>query len=223
MSMPQVTDVWLLPLQVGQSRLQQLHGVLSDDEVARAARFRFPHHARRFIAARGLLRSILSRYTDEAPADTRFDYSEFGKPRLVQSAGAPAVYFNLSHSVETAVVAVTRSGETGIDIEFIHPRFEFQEIVAHWFSPEEVAPLTNTQPEHQRLRFYEIWTRKEAYVKAYGCGLSMSTTSFTVFPEVRVENPWRIRPLAVDSSFVGALATPFTTEIRYKSLSWLSL
>jgi 4'-phosphopantetheinyl transferase len=150
--------------------------LLSADERARAARFHFDRDRRRFVNGRALLRSILGRYLDVAPGDVAFSYDPRGKPRL--AGGGPT--FNLSHSHGAVVFAFTSEGEIGVDIER-HPAPDDGDAVArHFFAPAEVAALDSLPAAERSAAFLRCWTRKEAYIKARGDGLSLPLDSFQV-------------------------------------------
>ena len=172
--------VWRASLHVSTSYLNTLEGTLTADERARAERFYFQKHRERFIAGRGLLRNILSRYLDKAPDQLRFCYNSYGKPSLTKETGAEELSFNLSHSHEMALYAVTRRREIGIDIEYFRPDVEAEKLAERFFSPREAAVL-RALPEHLRKEgFFNCWTRKEAYIKAEGEGMSIPLSAFDV-------------------------------------------
>jgi 4'-phosphopantetheinyl transferase len=181
-------------------------GLLSHDEIARAARFRFETHRNAFIACRSILREILAGYLRSDPRSIEFTYNQYGKPLL------PNLFFNLSHSADTAVLAVSRSREVGIDIERIDPNFAAGQIPEHFFSAGEVAALRALPPNEQTDAFFRCWTQKEAYVKAVGLGLSISLASFevTLAPGhparfLRGGDGWEIEFLTPCRGYVAAL------------------
>ncbi len=152
--------------------------LLSPDELARAARFRFEKHRNRFIACRSALREILGEYLDTDPRAIEFAYNPHGKPAV--TGVHFGVHFNVSHSGELAVIAVSRTRELGVDVERIDPRFAGEQIPERFFSAAEIAALRSL-PEHLQIEaFFLCWTRKEAYVKARGVGLSLELSSFDV-------------------------------------------
>lgn len=157
-------------------RLDRLNATLSPEERERAARFHFPLHRQHFIACRGMLREILSGYLEMAPAEVRFSYNSYGKPATEGST----VRFNVSHSGGWALFAVTEAREVGIDIERIDPRAAQDQIPERFFSPWEVAQLRSLPATQQTDAFFRCWTRKEAYIKARGLGLSLPLNSFDV-------------------------------------------
>jgi len=169
-------DIHCVSLEVGAGRLAALERLLSPEEQARAARFRFLGDRRHFVACRGALREILAGVTRLDPAQLKFSYNPFGKPALMDSD----VSFNVSHSNGLALYAVARSREVGVDVESIDPKFADQQIPESLFTPGEVATLRGLPVHLQTEAFFLCWARKEAYVKARGIGLSLPLSSFDV-------------------------------------------
>jgi 4'-phosphopantetheinyl transferase len=154
-------------------------GVLSDDERQRAARFRFERDRRRFAAARASLREILGGYLGEPPERLRFGQGAHGKPVLAWPA-ASGVCFNVSHSDALALCAVSRGREVGVDVEALRPLPDADALAERFFSAAELAELRRL-PDARRLQaFFCCWTRKEAYLKAIGCGLLQPLDAFDV-------------------------------------------
>jgi 4'-phosphopantetheinyl transferase len=153
--------------------------VLSDDELERAARFHFESDRSRFRVARAALRSILSRYANLLSDALMFSHNAYGKPFLTNPRAA-GLRFNLSHSKDVALLAVAREREVGIDVEFMWPDFATTEVAEHFFSTAEVATLAGVECRLRTRAFFNCWTRKEAYIKARGEGLSLALDSFDV-------------------------------------------
>lgn len=172
--------VWRARLRQDAVTLLNLHKSLSRDEQERAARFRHQRDREYFVASRGALRNILSRYAGVAPHLLHFSYNEHGKPFLSDEAGWGTLRFNLSHSNGLALCAVTRGLEVGIDLEFVREDFDCIELAEKLFSSQEAKVLRRIPPHAQPDSFFDCWTRKEAYVKARGEGLSYSLRQFTV-------------------------------------------
>ena len=170
--------VWRALLDQPQS-LTAFLASLAHDEQERAARFLFQKDRQRFIAARGLLRAILSRYLNLRPDDLSFGYSAHGKPFLASAPGGD-LRFNVSHSHGLALFAFARERDLGIDVEQMRPEVAGQRIAERFFSAAEVAALRELPAEQQREAFFNCWTRKEAYIKARGEGLSLSLDQFDV-------------------------------------------
>jgi 4'-phosphopantetheinyl transferase len=135
---------------------------------------------RRFIVSHGALKKILGRYLDERPEQVRLVTDARGKPRLASSADAPAIYFNLSHSGEFALCAVTEGRDVGVDVERVRPVSAWREIAARYFSRREREALNAVSPDRTLEAFFQFWTRKEAYSKALGQGVSRRWTRFSV-------------------------------------------
>jgi len=150
---------------------------LSADEMSCASRFHHARDRRRFIAARSQLRLLLGQYLGRAPEAIRFHYNDFGKPFVPDSAG---LGFNVSHAGDLVLYAFARKAEIGVDVEPIRDDFPVEDIARHYFPPAEVAVLDGL-PDHLKHRaFFDCWTRKEAYIKARGKGLSIPLDSFDV-------------------------------------------
>ena len=172
--------VWRASLHVSDSDLHTFEDTLTADELARAERFYFQKHREHFIAGRGLLRNILSRYLDREPDQLHFCYNSYGKPTLTKESGSEGLGFNLSHSHGIALYAITCGREIGIDIEHFRPDVEAEKLAERFFSPREAAVL-RALPEHLRKEgFFNCWTRKEAYIKAEGKGMSIPLSAFDV-------------------------------------------
>lgn len=185
-----VVHVWAAPLDRTPEEQAALQTMLSTDELERAGRFRFEVLARRFIAGRGILRSLIGDYVRMAPADVRFRY-EVGKPSLATPASIP-LHFNLAHADDLALYALTRSGPIGIDVERVLPLLDATDIAEHYFAPGEIRRLARSSDTAGS--FYRCWTRKEAFVKALGEGLGYLLDRF----EVTLDAGEPARLLAVD-------------------------
>ncbi|HEY0100012.1 MAG TPA: 4'-phosphopantetheinyl transferase superfamily protein [Pyrinomonadaceae bacterium] len=172
--------VWRAELNPDGSVLGELAEALSPDERLRASKFHFQRDRDHFVAARGRLREILSRYAGTAAGRLRFSYDKYGKPSLVGEAGGGALRFNVSHSNGVALYAVTVGHEVGVDVEFVREDFASLEIAERFFSRREVAALLALAPGQRASAFFDCWTRKEAYIKARGEGLSHPLHLFTV-------------------------------------------
>lgn len=169
-------DIWRAHLGLPIEILNQLEATLSEAERERAARFYFPADKDRFITAHGCLRDILGRYLRCQPGQISFSTNQYGKPALQNHQ----LEFNLSHSGDFALIAATCARKVGIDVERIRPGISSQVIARHYFSPSEVAELQTLSPEQRETAFFTCWTRKEAYIKAQGLGLSLPLDSFDV-------------------------------------------
>ena len=173
--------VWLANLdQPDATQIQQLAQALAPDEQHRAARFYRERDRRRFTAARGILRTLLGHYLHAPPAALQFTYGPRGKPALAAPFATRHVHFNLSHSHSLALYAITRGRELGIDIEYMRQLDDAEAIAERFFSPRERAALRTLPAAQRHQAFFTCWTRKEAYIKATGDGLSLPLHSFDV-------------------------------------------
>jgi len=153
-------------------QLQELASILSADERRRAGRFAKDHLKRRYIAGRGLLRTVLCRYLERGPETIRITYGSAGKPCLADAQPGDALFFNLSHSGNVILFGVTRGGEIGIDIEYIKKSIRAEKLARRFFSLHEHAYISSLPARHQHEAFYRAWTRKEAFLKATGRGIA---------------------------------------------------
>ena len=172
--------VWLAALDPPAAELATLAATLDAAESDRAARYRFEHDRLRFIAARGILRAVLSAYLATTPADITFAYGPHGKPRVATNADPSSLQFNVSHSETYALIALARDLELGVDIEYMRHLDDMDAIARTAFSPRERTVLAALDSAAQHEVFYACWTRKEAYIKAIGRGLSFPLDSFDV-------------------------------------------
>lgn len=170
--------LWTVPLEASDRQVEECRAWLSEQEVTRAARYKFDRHRRDFILSHGVLRALLGKLKREHPASFSFAYALHGKPAL-QDRTEP-VQFNMSRSSSLAVYAFTIGCEVGVDVEQIIPVPELAEVAERFFTTEETAELMALS-ELQRVHgFFNCWTRKEAFVKALGEGLSVPLDSFRV-------------------------------------------
>ena len=170
--------VWRVPLD--DSRITELRSTLSPDECARADRFHFERDRNHFIVARSSLRTILGAYLKKNPPELSFSCSNYGKPSLFGEPAGNELRFNLSHANELALIAVTSNRAIGVDIEFIRPEFASEELAERFFSRTEVSALRALPADMQSEAFFNCWTRKEAYIKARGEGMSLPLNQFNV-------------------------------------------
>lgn len=202
-----MVDVYTIPLEAETAKLDYLYETLALEERDRAHRFRFRRDRRHYIAGRGSLREILSNYLKMEPSAIRFAYNQYGKP-MVQGTD---LRFNLSHSGDWAMLAVTRGREVGIDIERVDPRFAEEQIPERFFSPREVAELRALPAREQTAAFFRCWTRKEAYIKARGMGLALDLDSFDVTlgphdePALYRAGNWSIQNLEAPAGYAAAI------------------
>jgi 4'-phosphopantetheinyl transferase len=176
---PGTIHVWQIDLQ--HPALLALGGRrLTDDESARARRFLYDQHRRRFMAGRSAMRLLLGRCSGRDPAAIRFDYGAHGKPSLPAGSTGPAVRFNFTNSDRRALLAVAVDREVGIDLESRGRDINLPGLVRHILNASEAAEFRALPEAVQRQALLTIWTRKEAWIKALGEGLSRSLQSFSV-------------------------------------------
>ncbi|HNP31024.1 MAG TPA: 4'-phosphopantetheinyl transferase superfamily protein [Nitrospirales bacterium] len=168
---PGVVHVWRVHLDISPVQAALYRTDLSVDELARAERYRLPHHQYQFISTRGILRRLLGRYLGEPAANLRFENNFQGKPCLIQPSN-PSIQFNVSHTHGMALLAFTVEYAVGIDVEQIDRAISDQDIAIKYFSPRESAYLATLSPENRTKEFLTYWTCKEAYLKMQGIGLS---------------------------------------------------
>lgn len=172
--------VWRSALDQTEAAVQGFFHLLAPDERGRAERFHFREDRERFIVARGLLRCILSHYLDVEPDRVKFGEGLYGKPFLITDGGISTVRFNLSHSRGLALYAITRNREVGIDLEYMCSDIAVERIAEQFFSGSEQAALKALPPNERTEAFFSCWTRKEAYIKARGEGVSFPLDQFSV-------------------------------------------
>lgn len=206
-------QVWRIPLDPPEERLAACRALLADDERARSDRYHFPADGRRFAVARGALRCILSAITFVAPAALTFDYDAHGKPSLAAGQTTSAVEFNVSHAGDLALVAVSVGRAIGVDVERLRPIEQMDDLVRQTFTAREQAAFALIPLDRRRRAFFEVWTRKEAMLKALGVGLSREPSTIDVWgdPDIQLGDPaesalWTVLELDPGMDYVGALA-----------------
>ena len=217
---PKDVHIWRVSLNQPRPTIEKLQQILSQDEQARGHRFHFEKDRQHFVVARASLRTLLARYLKSAPTDIQFTYARHGKPELPTSfsRGQP-LHFNLSHSGNFALYAFTYVGEIGVDLEQIRPEFTGDDIARRFFSENEIASLTRIPAELRHEAFFNCWTRKEAFIKAKGIGLSLALDQFdvsltpnepTALLRTRWDeheaSRWSLKEINVDPGYAAAVA-----------------
>lgn len=172
--------IWYTRLDVPETQVKKWQLYLSPDELQRAHRFHFIKDQHHFIVGRGVLRKLLGNYLNKHPYELRFEYNKYGKPFVDYEIEGDKLHFNLSHSHELCIYALTLKHHLGIDIEFVREDFSDLEIAERFFAPEEVKVLNSLPVTDQKKAFFLCWTRKEAFIKAKGKGLSIPLDQFNV-------------------------------------------
>jgi 4'-phosphopantetheinyl transferase len=224
--------LWRASMNCTAAQVEILKHTLSAEELRRAGRYRFKKDREHFIVARGLLRTILGRYLEMDPRQVRFCYGAHGKPALEVERGEDTLSFNLSHSNGLALFAVSRGRELGIDLEYVQAHLADDQITERFFSPREVALLRGLPKDVQREAFFIFWTRKEAFIKATGKGLSLPLNQFEVslvpgkpivllsaYDDRQETFRWSLQALAAGSGYAAALCVE-GHDWRLKGWQW---
>lgn len=197
-------DVHLHSLDVGEEVLAQILPVLSTDELERSRSAHDPAARRRTLAARGMLRDVLADYLDVDPVSLAFEYGPRGKPSLAGRLGQ-RLRFSSSRSGGVAVLAVAFGREVGIDVERVDRKRALGPIAEQLFAPAEAAELRALSPQERTRRFFEIWTRTEAYAKALGIGLAIPLRRVDAGSGGRLPGGWSLHDLPLGTGLAGAL------------------
>jgi 4'-phosphopantetheinyl transferase len=191
--------------------LQTHHHYLNVEEQQRASRFLAEKDQHMYIIAHGLLRLILGSYLQLPPANVAFIEHSQKKPALAPVHQSD-LKFNLSHSGQKVLIAVTKANEVGADIEIIQPQSRMH-VAERYYSASEVEQLRSLAPEEQTAMFYRIWSKKEAIVKANGQGLAEQLSAFSVSLSDKPEtislkdHHWFLYPLNIDPAYAAAVAS----------------
>jgi 4'-phosphopantetheinyl transferase len=208
--------VWSIRLEAGPSIIAAYDAVLSFEERERAGRFKFPQLSQAFTISRGALRFLLSGYLGVPPESLEFEYGPQGKPKV---SSKMQLEFNMSHSGGLALFAFTRNCPLGIDVEHIRVLRDLEDLARRFFCADESSELVGLPQEQREHAFFLCWTRKEAFIKAIGQGLSAPLDSFRVsldpaeparflhLPESET-GTWTLTNLAVATDYAAALAYP---------------
>ena len=213
---PDHVHLWAADLDRGRPRKAEAVRVLSPREKERADRFHFARHRERYLAGRLVLRTLLARYTGVPARELELKTGPRGKPCLAGDGRAAGLCFNQSESKGRTLVALARGREIGVDLEWIDPRLEVRDVSKVALHPLEMKRLLEMGPEERRLRFFILWTVKEAYLKGIGTGLNIapnriavdldqSPISLTAFSDPPVQD-WTVKVFSPWLDFCGALA-----------------
>jgi len=214
---PREVDVWLISCEPSEE-LDSPAELLSLDERERADRFHRKLDRNRFRVIHTAMRMILAQYLNVPPQEVSFSSAMGVKPELASQLRGAGIQFNLSHSSELALLAVAKGAMVGVDVEWINPEFPIDEIAERFFSAAEISVLNALTADERVNAFFSCWTRKEAYIKALGEGLSVPLDSFEVaFGSHRAaalvavrDNPqelsrWSMYELKVPKNYTAAL------------------
>jgi 4'-phosphopantetheinyl transferase len=204
--------LWRAALNITADKENEYLALFNAEERLRAARFHFPLHRRRFIAARGMLRELLGRYLNVEPAQVNFSYQERGKPFLADTT----LQFNVSHSHDLAVFAFTLFSAVGVDVEKTEMKFN-DSVAKRYFHALEYSQLHSLPEAEQAREFFRIWSRKEALIKAIGEGVYFSLSSFSALGDAVSLNVngeksiWYVQDFESQSGYQSAFATQTPT------------
>ena len=206
--------VWRIALDALAEERTGLAAILSADERQRAERFRFAKDRNQYIISHGILRKALSKYLKCDPNGIVFAANEFGKPYLENAR----LKFNLSHSENIALIAITNEVEVGVDVEAINRKVEYLDLAERFFSQDEFEAIAAYPEKSLPHAFFRCWTSKEAIIKAKGEGLSIPLDSFSVSlnsdgiqkidlsSKERGSSTWMLAPIEVNESCLASLA-----------------
>lgn len=170
----QKIHVWIAPLTRSIDEIAEFKNTLTNDELKKEKSFHFERDRTQYIAGRGLTRRVLGNYLGIEAGQIKFNYGQNGKPFLAEKLNKSCIQFNLSHSNDIITIAVTIDKKIGADVEYIRPITELNSIVSLYFSDLDNKWFTNIPEDRRTDIFYTLWTRKEAYLKAIGQGLTQS-------------------------------------------------
>jgi len=229
---PQQVHVWRFALEQSDPITVRLRSTLSSDELNRAEQFKFEKLQRRFVIARGALRDILCRYLHCAPVQILFAYEKHGKPKLADEQNEQGLHFNLSHAENLALCAVTLQRMIGVDVEFVRPLADAATIAQRFFAPSESSAFCALPEEKKTAAFFNCWTRKEAFIKAIGEGLSHPLHRFEVSfqehepaallctrPNPLEARTWKLYDLKPAADYAGALVVE-TDDLKLNYWQW---
>jgi 4'-phosphopantetheinyl transferase len=230
--LPDTVHLWIFRLDIGDWRNRLAPRWLSADEMVRAERVTLEQQQRRFVVCRTTLRAILGEYLERLPGELTFRRGPYGKPYVDQPRASRYLHFNVSHSDELALVAVSRQREVGVDLERARPLDGIDDLVTRYFAPAERLVLDRVPPDARLSTFYRYWTLKEAYLKAWGVGLSRLLAEIDVtrgegqpirLPDVAGADAryWRGRTLDAPAGYHGALVVEGRAGISVTTQRWL--
>lgn len=227
-----VAHLWVVALDLVPEKLPDFRSILSSDERERASRFLSDVDARRYMAARASLRSLLGAYVGIEPARLRFTYDEFGKPCLGGEAQGTSVCFSVSHTVDLGLFGFVREHRIGIDLEHVRPDIDVESLAKNHFSPNEFQKLRLLSSDQQLEAFFCCWTRKEAYLKGRGEGMSYGLDRVEVSlshgepvavlrtaDDPDVSRRWTLEHLTPATGYLGAAAVE-TDRVTFQCFQW---
>ncbi|MFL9484061.1 4'-phosphopantetheinyl transferase family protein [Chitinophagaceae bacterium LWZ2-11] len=212
-------DVWQILIEDNIHLLNEYKSVLSDDEHFRSDRYYHEKDKDRFIVSRGNLRILLGKYLKKEPGEIMFEIGNNKKPRIKKMG--EGLYYNVSHSGNVILIAIAK-GDVGVDVEKVEPAFPYKDVLTYIFSNEEIEDLNRFALP--RERFYTLWTRKEALLKATGKGIDDNLSLITCLDGkhaiddniIKSDNHFFINSFSVNEQYVGSVAANNTNLKMYK-------
>ncbi len=211
--------LWRANLNLNPQYLKQLETTLSEDEKLRANRFRFPNHRQRFIAARGILRQLLGIYLQSSGEGISFTYNPQGKPQLAPCFSKVNIQFNISHSQDLALYSFSYQQKIGIDLEYLRENVDYENIAQRFFCEREFKLISTCEQEQKKTIFYQLWTAKEAYLKATGEGLTGGLETleinldkqgniylYSINNEKHLAHDWSLYNFIPETNFIATIA-----------------
>jgi 4'-phosphopantetheinyl transferase len=219
--------VWRTSLKQPEVDVEHLFSILSPEEQAKAKRYRFRELQEHYIVGRGVLRELIAQYLDVPAADVEFTYGPHGKPQLAGKFAESGLHFNLSHSGKLALYAFTLWREVGVDIEYMKELDDAESIAERFFAPREVDTLLSLPKSARHEAFFNGWSRKEAFIKVTGKGVSYGLDNFavTLGPDERAAlvwvkgedaTRWQLQAIDADEQYKAALCVEGAlTDVSY--------
>jgi 4'-phosphopantetheinyl transferase len=224
--------LWVVSLAVTPEKSSHFQSILSVDEQERAGGFQRIRDAQRYVVARGSLRRLLGAYLAIEPDRVQFAYDAFGKPRLAGPVPLTFLNFSVSHCDDRGLLGFVRGHKIGVDLERVRTEIEVEDLAERYFSPNEFQRLCSLPADQRREAFYCAWTRKEAYLKGRGEGLSygLDEVEVSLAPgepaiilvasdDPDVSRRWTVQHLSPAPGYIGAVAVE-AANIAFRCLRW---
>lgn len=216
--------IWRVPVDLPQQDFVSIRALMNEEEGQKAEKFYRQEDKIRFIIGKGFLRRLIGKYQKISPKTVLFRHNKQNKPLLATQNN---FHFNISHAGEWVVFALS-SAATGIDIEPINSSFNYQEVVPQFLEPSEIEFIAKSAYPHQS--FFKLWTRKEAFLKALGWGLTDHLNQYCFLdgwrtislPEPIDQKDWQIKSLLMEKNYSLSLAYP-KTEVLPQFFNWNAL
>lgn len=211
-------DVYYFRISEKQNKVSMYTNILMDDEIEKARRFHYKKDKDNYIICRGALRNLISSSIDINPQEIIFKYNSFGKPELSLSQNIKGLKFNLSHSGDLCLIAVTNDLDIGVDIEKVSYIENCSSIAQNFFSESEIMLLRFASNDERQELFYNLWTQKEALVKASGKGLTFGMDHWSINPrsgkhKLKIYNTeYTVIPFKIHNDYQSALCLAGNSE-----------